>query len=139
MTVHGTMVRSDVWFLALLIRIIGSSLSSSSSSCIILHHLASFCIILHHLASSCIILHHLASSCTILHHLASSWIIFHHHFQMAAKKWPFPKRLCSARVHLKKSISIYLGHHQMQPMWLCFFSSKRFEETFKNAQWRKVK
>ena len=28
---------------------------------------------------------------------------------------------------------------QMQPVWLCFCSDRRFEETFENAQWRKVK
>ena len=27
----------------------------------------------------------------------------------------------------------------MQPMWLCIFSSRQFEDTFENAQWRKVK
>ena len=26
---------------------------------------------------------------------------------------------------------------QMQPMWLCIFSGKQFEETFDKAQWRK--
>ena len=26
----------------------------------------------------------------------------------------------------------------MQPVWLCIHSSRQFEETFKNAQWRKV-
>ena len=28
---------------------------------------------------------------------------------------------------------------QMQPMWLCFLSCMRSEETFEKAQWRKVK
>ena len=28
---------------------------------------------------------------------------------------------------------------QMQPMWLCLFSGRRFEETYENSQWRKVK
>ena len=27
----------------------------------------------------------------------------------------------------------------MQPMWLCLFSGKQFEDTFENAHWRKVK
>ena len=27
----------------------------------------------------------------------------------------------------------------MQPVWLCILSSKRFEETFEKAQWRKIK
>ena len=27
---------------------------------------------------------------------------------------------------------------QMQPMWLCFFSGRRFEDTFENPHWRKV-
>ena len=27
----------------------------------------------------------------------------------------------------------------MQPMWLCLFSGKQFEETFDNTRWRKVK
>ena len=27
----------------------------------------------------------------------------------------------------------------MQPMWLCIFSGRQFEETFENTQWRKVK
>ena len=29
--------------------------------------------------------------------------------------------------------------NQMQPMWLCFVLCKRFEETFENTQWGKVK
>ena len=28
---------------------------------------------------------------------------------------------------------------QMQPVWLCILSSKRFEDTFENPQWRKSK
>ena len=27
---------------------------------------------------------------------------------------------------------------KMQPMWICLFCCKQFEETFENAQWRKV-
>ena len=27
---------------------------------------------------------------------------------------------------------------QMQPMWLCFFLGRRFEDTFENPHWRKV-
>ena len=30
-------------------------------------------------------------------------------------------------------------HAQLQPMWLCIISSWCFEDTFENAQWRKVK
>ena len=28
---------------------------------------------------------------------------------------------------------------QMQPMWLCIFWGRHFEETYENAQWRKIK
>ena len=28
---------------------------------------------------------------------------------------------------------------QMQPMWQCLFSGKQFKDTFENAQWRKAK
>ena len=36
----------------------------------------------------------------------------------------------------------YKGNYQvkkMQSMWLCILSGRRFEETFENAQWRKIK
>ena len=29
--------------------------------------------------------------------------------------------------------------NQMQPMWLCIFTGRQFEEAFENTQWRKVK
>ena len=54
-----------------------SHFGNNTSSCIILHRLATPCIILHCLASSCIILHHLALPCIVLHCLASSCIILH--------------------------------------------------------------
>ena len=45
---------------------------SNTSSCILLHHIASSCIAFHRLASSCIVLHYLASSCIVLQRLAAS-------------------------------------------------------------------
>ena len=50
---------------------------SNTSSCILLHHIASSCIALHRLASSCNVLHYLASSCIVLQRLASSCIAPH--------------------------------------------------------------
>ena len=39
----------------------------------------------------------------------------------------------SLKVHLK----IHSGEKSMQPMWLCLFSGRQFEETFENSQWGK--
>ena len=36
------------------------------------------------------------------------------------------------------SLKMHSGE-KMQPMWLCLFAGRRFEGTFKNAQWRKLK
>ena len=33
----------------------------------------------------------------------------------------------------------FIVYFPMQPMWLCFFLDRLFEETFENTQWRKVK
>ena len=37
-----------------------------------------------------------------------------------------------------KQTNVTIGF-QMQPVWLCIFSGRWFEETFENAHWRKVK
>ena len=41
----------------------------------------------------------------------------------------FQWRICHCTSNIK----------QMQPVWICVFSRRPFEDTFKNAQWRKVK
>ena len=52
--------------------VISCYFGSNTSSCILLHHIASSCIALHRLASSCNVLHYLASSCIVLQRLAAS-------------------------------------------------------------------
>ena len=52
--------------------VISCYFGSNTSSCILLHHIASSCIAFHRLASSCNVLHYLASSCIVLQRLAAS-------------------------------------------------------------------
>ena len=49
--------------------VISCYFGSNTSSCILLHHIASSCIAFHRLASSCNVLHYLASSCIVLQRL----------------------------------------------------------------------
>ena len=41
---------------------------------------------------------------------------------------------------VRKHMKIHSGEksRKMQPIWLCLFLGRRFEETFENAQWREV-
>ena len=45
---------------------------------------------------------------------------------------PFSMCVCSWFIR-------FIVYFPMQPMWLCFFLDRLFEETFENTQWRKVK
>ena len=45
---------------------------------------------------------------------------------------------CTMKKSRANATNVTIGF-QMQPVWLCIFSCRRFEETFENAQLRKVK
>ena len=60
-----------------------------------------------------------------------SWFIrFKVYFPMHSP--PFSMCVCSWFIR-------FIVYFPMQPMWLCFFLDRLFEETFENTQWRKVK
>ena len=111
--------------------VISCYFGSNTSSCILLHHIASSCIAFHRLASSCNVLHYLASSCIVLQRLAASshhvtniqirsqkQLMSKHIFGWTQPPWRVPRlssTSCAALLQAAHSRRTLSSHHPQQP------------------------